>query len=187
MTNKTIKLPAAIVKAACLFQAKGDHREYLNAIYLDKKGCVVATNGHILIKIDHDPLKELKESLVVRINGAKLPKKAKELEFIFLDKSHGVVRMYDWTSSLISDVRSFELIDMKYTNYKKAIPKTKLESTEKIGINPKYMDIVGKAQNELIGIYNGVSMEFRGKSAAIVLRIQSPEYTAIAVVMPMRL
>lgn len=187
MTRKSIKLPAAIVSAARLFQAKKDHRKHLLGMYLDNKGCVVATNGHVLIKIEHEPLKELKDPLIVQVNGLKLPKKAIELEFVFLDDRCGVVRMYDWLGCVMVDVRSFELIEANYTDYEKALPKDGLIHVDKVGINPHYMDVIAKAQNELGIIYSGVEMEFRGPTSGIQINFRSPEYKAMAVVMPMRL
>ena len=187
MQNKTIKLPAAIVKAARLFCSKQDVREQFTGILFDKKGCVVASNGHVLIKADHEPLKNLEESLIVRINGTKLPKKAYEVEFVFFDGERGVVRMYNGHGSIMDDVRSFDLIDKRYTNYESVTKENELVSIDKIGINPHYMDVVAQAQNELGIIHAGVEMRFQGQSNAIQIKFRSPEYNAIAVVMPMRL
>lgn len=187
MQNKTIKLPAAIVKAARLFQAKADVRYYLVGIQLNNTGCIVATNGHVLIKIDHEPLKDLEESLIVRIHGTKIPQKAHELEFVFLDDLRGVVRMYSGHGTLMDDVRSFELVEGKFPDYKNVMPKKEILAVSEIGINPQYMDIVAKTQNELGFKDSGVGLKFRGQANGIEVNFRSPEYNAIAVVMPMRL
>lgn len=187
MTKQSIKLPAAIVKAARLFQAKADVRYYLVGIHLNKLGCVVATNGHVLIKIDHEPLKDLEESLIVRIHGTKIPQKARELEFVFLDDLRGVVRMYNGRGALMDDVRSFELVEGKFPDYKNVMPKGGLEFIGEIGINPHYMDIIAQAQHEIGIKHAGVSLKFRGQHNDIEVNFKSEEYEALAVVMPMRL
>lgn len=185
MTNKTIKLPAAIVKAACLFQAKDDVRQYITGIYLDKKGHAVATNGHALIKIDYKPLQDLKESLIIRTNGTKLPKKAKELEFVFFDDDSGVVRMTNGHGTRMDDVRSFSVITGKFPDYERVIPKGDLIPVDEIGINPNYMNVVSIAQSELGGKFQCIKIELRGKSAATLMRLTTLEYPALAIIMPM--
>lgn len=187
MTRQSIKLPAAIVRAACLFQAKADVRYYLVGIQLNNTGCIVATNGHVLIKIDHEPLKDLEESLIVRIHGTKIPQKAHELEFVFLDDVRGVVRMYNGHGALMDDVRGFESVESEFPDHSRAMPKGGLSEVREIGINPHYMDIISKAQNELGFKQSGVGLKFRGQHSAIEVNFKSPEYSAIAVVMPMRL
>ena len=187
MQNKTIKLPAAIVKAARLFQAKADVRYYLVGIQLNNAGCIVATNGHVLIKIDHEPLKDLEESLIVRIHGTKIPQKASELEFVFLDDVRGVVRMYNGHGTLMDDVRSFELVEGKFPEYERVMPKGGLKLIGEIGINPHYMDIIAKAQHEIGIKHAGVSLKFRGQHNAIEVNFKSAEYEALAIVMPMKL
>lgn len=187
MQNKTIKLPAAIVKAARLFQAKNDVRYYLVGIQLNNTGCIVATNGHVLIKIDHEPLKDLEESLIVRIHGTKITQKAQELEFVFLDDLRGVVRMYNGHGFLMDDVRSFELVEGKFPDYKNAMPKGDLVAVNEMGINPHYMDIIAQAQHEIGIKHAGVGLKFRGQHNGIEVNFKSAEYEALAVVMPMRL
>lgn len=187
MKNKTIKLPAAIVKAARLFQAKNDVRYYLVGIQLNSTGCIVATNGHVLIKIDHEPLKDLEESLIVRIHGTKIPQKAQELEFVFLDDLRGVVRMYNGHGLLMDDVRSFELVEGKFPDHESVMPKGDLKFIGEIGINPHYMHIISEAQNQIGTKGAGVSMRFRGETSSIEIKFHSAKCNAIAVVMPMRL
>ena len=71
-------VPAALVKAAMLFQAKNDVRYYLNGIMITKSH-IVATDGHVMFVSPYESDLRPDEQMIIAIKG-KIPAKAHNLE-----------------------------------------------------------------------------------------------------------
>lgn len=84
-------VPAALVKAAMLFQAKQDVRYYLNGIYITQDH-IVATNGHAMFVSPYESDLKLEEPIIVAVKG-KIPVKAYNLELLYDEETKiGVMR-----------------------------------------------------------------------------------------------
>lgn len=172
---ETLKLCAKSVRAAILFAAKNDVRYYLNGILLDHRGYIVATNGHVMIRIENEECKRLSKDQIIGIKGAKIPAKANYLDLISDSNKGGFVRFsVGHGLADIQEARLFEVIDGKYPDIDRVVPTSDLQPTDKIGINPEYVALVGKAQNELS--YSGscgAEFKFRGPNNAIEVDIDN--------------
>lgn len=191
-----ILIPAKIISAAKIFQAKDDMRYYLNGIHFDPRGYVEATNGHYAIRIECEECKRLPKKMILDIKGAKIPAKAKDLEFVSMGTKSGVILMRgiqtyrNFKSPIIlDDVRSFKLINGVFPELDRMMPKSEhLEAVEMIGINANYMKDIAEAQRILNGsrAFSGIEMLFRGESSIIEINIPSPFYKAKVLLMPMK-
>lgn len=84
-------VPAALVKAAMLFQANQDVRRYLNGIYITHDH-IVATDGHTLFVSPYESDLRPEQAVIVAIKG-KISPKAHNLELLYDEESKiGVVR-----------------------------------------------------------------------------------------------
>jgi hypothetical protein len=169
---ETLKLCGKSVRAAMLFAAKNDVRYYLNGIFLDHRGYIVATDGHTMIRIENDECKRLTKSLIIGIRGAKLPAKSMLVELVSSDYKGGFVRFGRCSIGDIEDARVFEVIDGNYPDIDRVIPRSPLAAIERIVINPKYIARVGDAQTILIGSrVTSAEFKFRGNDNAIEVDI----------------
>lgn len=183
----SLSIPADIIRAAMIFQAKNDVRYYISGIYLCPEGFVYATNGHIAIEIECEECKRLSKGVILSIGGAKINKIVGTMDFISLDASSGVAALKDRLGIKLNDVRSFYVINAKYPNVKKAmgIP-GKLHSQDNVPLNPDYLAKLSEV-NKIIGMRDApVKLEFSGPSSAIHVSFMTNEYKARAVIMPCR-
>lgn len=190
--KKGFTLPAQALKAAQYFQAKGDVRDYLNGILVDKAGFIVAGNGHVLIRIESADATHLDESVIVDVIGS-IPQKADLAEFVFASDDSGIVKFASNFGRSVHQNRrdcmcSFRLIDGKYPDYQKVFKKAKPKSVASIGINTNYVALIGKAAEVLGGNkYSGGEFIFRGQNDAIEVVLKCPNYNAHALIMPTRI
>lgn len=178
-------IPAKIIRAAKIFQAKKDVRYYLNGLHFDPRGYVEATNGHVAIRIECEQCKQLSKKMILDIKGAKIPAKSDELEFVSMSDKRGVVLMRDGALKDLDEVRSFEVIDGVFPDVDRVIPKTDLEKIDHIGINAEYLKDIAEAQKILSQKHGGITLKFRGEMEKIEVEFHSIDIKATVILMPM--
>ncbi|MGU5756795.1 hypothetical protein [Aeromonas caviae] len=203
-------VPAALVKAAMLFQAKQDVRYYLNGIMITKSH-IVATDGHVMLVSPYESDLRPDEQMIVAIKG-KIPAKAHSLDLLYDDESRiGVVRCVEMIhfnmkvrnriTEVFEDVPPaplavldshghqqcafFHKIDGKYPDWERAVPTGEAIPTDRIGINFDFCDRVAKACKELGSPLPQCAVNLRGATTAIEVDLQSSQYAgAKAIIMP---
>ncbi|MGX5834752.1 hypothetical protein ACWIJ6_11535 [Aeromonas piscicola] len=203
-------VPAALVKAAMLFQAKSDVRNYLNGIMITKSH-IVATDGHVMFVSPYESDLRPDEQMIIAIKG-KIPAKAHSLELLYDDESNiGVVRCVELTpfnmkvknritgefedvkptAAAVLDIQGhqqcafFHKIDGKYPDWERAVPTGEAIPTERFGINFDFCARVAKACKELGSQYPQCAVNLRGAKTAIEVDLQSRHYAgAKAIIMP---
>jgi len=178
---KNFSIDARQIRSAMIMQAKNDIRYYLNGILIGD-GKVVATDGHRIIVVD-SPKSNFKPT-IFSIKG-KIPKKAIDCEFVFIGEDYGVVMSKDGKGSDIDAVVKFSVVEGRFPDYKRVIPKGDGDKISKVGFNIDYLSDVSKAAKELGSTYSGGEFEFH--EASVLIRVKTPENKAKCVIMKMRL
>lgn len=182
----SLDIDAKIIKAAKIYEAKGDVRYYLNAIYFNKSGFVAATNGHTLIKIECEECERLSDNVIIEIGGTKIPTKAKLTRFVSTSEKGGYVEFGVVRIGDIKELRPFYIIDGSYPDVGRVMPKGDLVDVSEICLNPKYIKQANDAQAIINGNdYTAITMRFRGGYTAIEIIFNNPlGIKATGVVMP---
>lgn len=134
-----MKLDSCKLRAAEAFRAKGDIRNYLNGIRINKD-YIQATNGHIAIQMDCGVKTRL--DVIVRFKG-KIPVKAQKTKLEF-SKGKNIAYHYDSLNELIS-AQVFEIEEGKYPRFDKIIPEKMFKGEEFPPLNIEYMAVIKKA------------------------------------------
>lgn len=188
---KTLSLPARLMRAAMHFQAKGDVRYYLNGIHFDPAGFINATNGHILFRAECEEAKELDAPLILGIQG-KIPAKAITANLTISDDNQtGSMWFQDAHGKPImklglKDGRFFEVIDGKFPDVDRVLPKGDPVPTESFGVNSSYMAIVAEAAKAIGISYPIVKVNLRGENEPLEINLKGPELDATVIIMPAR-
>lgn len=145
-----MKIKTCKLRAADEFRAKGDVRNYLNGIRINKD-FVQDTNGHVAIQMKSETKTRL--DVIVRFKG-KIPKSPQDTELKFNDGKN-IAYHYDAEGNLI-DVQMFYIEDGKFPSFEKFLP-SKLSLGEKFPmLSAEYMAIAHKAfgsqKSEFIGM-----------------------------------
>lgn len=203
-------VPAALVKAAMLFQAKNDVRYYLNGIMITKSH-IVATDGHVMFVSPYESDLRPDEQMIIAIKG-KIPAKTHNLELFYDDESNiGVARCVEVTpfnmkvrnritgefedvpptAAAVLDGQGhqqrafFHKIDGKFPDWERVVPTGEVIPTDRIGINFDFCARVAKACKELGSPYPQCAVNLRGAKTAIEVDLQSRHYAgAKAIIMP---
>ena len=123
------------------------------------------------------------EPLIFSIKGA-VSKKAITCEFIFLDDKNGVVTSKDGQGRDINAVVKFSIVDGKYPDYKKVVPKAGGNSITEIGFNIGYLADVNKSALALGSKLTHGVLSFYDKK--VVINIKTPENKAKCIIMATR-
>lgn len=203
-------VPAALVKAAMLFQAKNDVRYYLNGIMITKSH-IVATDGHVMFVSPYESDLRPDEQMIIAIK-VKIPAKAHNLELFYDDESNiGVARCVEVTpfnmkvrNSITGEFEDvpptaaavldgqghqqcafFHKIDGKFPDRERVVPTGEAIPTDRIGINFDFFARVAKACKELGSRFPQCAVNLRGAKTAIEVDLQSCHYAgAKAIIMP---
>jgi hypothetical protein len=182
-----MKIKTCKLRAANEFRAKGDIRNYLNGIRINKDS-IQATNGHIAISMDSEIKSRM--DIIVRFIGA-IPKSAVETKLTF-SASGNVAYHYDQMKGLIS-VQVFHIEDGRFPDFKKIIPdESEFELSGKFPIlNAQYMAVAFKAFGSKKDKFIGMKpIKYDGANKSVIYSvtgIQHGEYgNPIIVIMPMR-
>lgn len=159
MTNYQFEIPAAPLKAALLCTAHKDIRFYLQGVAIDK-GHIVSTDGHRLFYCEVTNLDDDLPSIII-------PKEAIEALFKgtrFLDLSKRRVIVTHNTTQCTLHItgteltQTFQLIDAKYPDWKRTIPKNEASvfNKKQICFNWDYMADYQKIA-KIIGVKKGLA------------------------------
>lgn len=203
-------VPAALVRASMLFQAKNDVRYYLNGVMITKTH-IVAADGHVMFVSPYESDLRPDDQMIIAIKG-RISAKANNLELFYDDENNiGVARCVELTpfnmkvknhatgefedvppkAMAVLDSQGhqqcafFYKVDGKFPDWERAMPKGDLLPTERIGLNFEFCDRVAKACKELGSRYQQCAVNLRGATTAIEVELMSPFYEgAKAIIMP---
>ena len=178
-------LPAKPLKAAKRFQASNDVRYYLNGILVSTDGKIVATDGHRMIVIESEEAKSFESDTIIKLYGT-IPVSAHKCHFHFIDENSGVVTMTNGHDMDTNKTMRFELVDGRFPDYKRVMPKGKREAVESIGLNLVYAGIAGDAIKDLGLKFVTAKLCFYGQNNATLMKVRGIENADI-VIMPTRL
>ena len=179
-----MKIKSCKLRAADEFRSKGDCRNYLNGIRINKD-FVQATNGHIAIQMKSEVKTRL--DVIVRFKG-KIPKSAQTTKLEFA-KGKNIAYHYDNMDELIS-VQIFSIEEGKFPDFKRVLP----EKFDIKNVHPtlaaEYMAVAHKAFG---GAKIRVAMKVvhcTAMNEAVVYEVKSPSLhecgSPLVFIMPMR-
>lgn len=196
MENITIPVPADIMRAIRLFAATTDIRHYLNGVCVDVGPCgarLIATDGHMLAiaHVPFDGADIIVPFQAIIPNESLANVKAKNVNPVTLamecEKDSTTQRQFTVRGDKVQV--SGVTIDGSFPNWQRVIPKEC--SGELAQFNPRYLGIIGKAADILVGTVKSSSgnrfpscpmIHHNGENAAIV----NIRHDFLAVVMPIR-
>lgn len=177
-----IAIESKILKAANLFVAKSDVRNYLKGIHLNNRGAVEATDGHTGFISEQDNFDEVKESFIINIHGT-IPAKSGMAYIEVIDKKKGII-----TFKNNEFILAFSIIDGMFPDIKKVATEACAGgAVQEIGLNPDYLLRVQKAAKILGQAHNGINLRFNGPNKTIRVTIKSFDCECLILLMPMRL
>ncbi|MCP4596177.1 hypothetical protein [Neptuniibacter sp.] len=190
---KTVKVKAAFLRAAMFMQGINDVRYYLNGIQLTKDGYINATNGHCLYRGKDETMKGLSSDITIAIDG-KIPARAETAVLHFVDKESGYLSFEDSSGHELEISKAkrrpvrrfFDVLEGKYPELDRVIPKTDPQPISDIGVNAEYMGLVGNIAKAMGCRSPVVKFSFRDQHSVIEADIISPFHTAKAYIMPAR-
>lgn len=192
VVKNSFSIPAKLIRAAMIFQARQDVRYYLHGIHINADGHIEATNGHVALRAECEEAKDLEESLIVSING-KIPARAHMAKFTFMDDERdvGLVIFEDGLGrplrkSSVVDGRSFQRVDGKFPDINRIVPTEPLKAVEKFCVNASYMAKVAEAAKALGVSFPVVTVNLRGATGVLEVDIKGPEYSAKCLIMTVR-
>ena len=169
-----IKVRYADLKAAMVCAATNDVRYYLNGVFFDEKGFIVATDGHRLFCGSADVPEG--ESKIVSIKG-RLPTK---FEYCNLDGTSAA--FFDSQDGLIGTL-PIEIVDGRFPDWRRVSSFTSAK-VEAIGLNGAYLADACKIAKLFDRKFESLKLEFQGADKATRMLFKGG---AFLVIMPMRL
>jgi len=175
-----IKVEKRQLLSAQLFRAYQDVRYYLNGLFFDKDGTLASTDGHRLFVGKYEG--RMKKGVIISIMN-KVPTRFSYAE---INTKEGLI-FYKSEDGENLSVGLIEVIDGRFPDYKRIIPKIKAEEhTSVIGFNTEYLSDVLKVGKIINPKYPSVKILMPMDSTSpAVFEFWNKE--ALAVVMPMRL
>lgn len=187
-----------------LFSAVKDIRYYLNSVYIEphpEKGVIlVATDGHRLGVI-HDPDGYTEKPIIVGEISKQLISACKKKSLIPMDLFIGerdcVVgpslekgEALDPFGQMVSHMSRIQLIEAKYPDWRKVLPKKEDREQRFPALNPKYLAALNEAAEILAPGKWGAALELfsSGRDTSVVARINSADIDQrfVGVIMPLR-
>lgn len=191
-----ISLPAAAVRAASLVVANKDVRDYLNGIFLDPDGTIVATDGAAMLIIPTDlepvtipgfPAKGIIFVPPAKVVPLKLPS-----DFVTLS----CPAAGDYTLDTGVAVQTVRHINLKYPDWRRVVPKGgHVVGAHEVGLDVKYLANLPKIAKALginpVGDHGTVGVKMivppDPHTAAKFEFYQAKVVVAMCIVMPVRL
>lgn len=178
-------IAANVFRAAQICQGSDPCREYLNGVYLDPSGDIVATTGHYMY-VDKNETRadETRPPLIIQLTQT-IKKGAIKIE-LEIDTEAGSVLATTIGKRGKRDLYAGRIIDASFPNYSQVIPahETPAEAVESIGFNPVYLGLPSKFWGEPCNYH------FFGKLGCTVVT-QRGKYTAdckeFLIIMPTRM
>lgn len=185
-----------------LFSAVKDIRYYLNSVYIETHpeggAILVATDGHRM-GIIHDPDGYTEKPIIVGEISKQLISACKKKSLIDLDLFVGergcVVgpsiekgEEMDPFGQMVSHMSRIQLIDAKYPDWRKVLPKKEGREQRFPALNPKYLAALHEAAEILVPGKRGSALELfsSGRDTGVVARINSFEIDQrfVGIIMP---
>lgn len=188
---KNVILPAKVLAAAQLCQAKNDVRYYLNGIYIDSKR-IAATNGHYLFFNDYSDFisgvhpvtvkaEKITEPMIISIDST-VPKAAHTAHLSIIEDM-GIIEYRKAGGALLKKA-FFDVIDGKYPDIDKVIPYGEPVPLEKITLNQNYLALSGKVFS-VFNRYAHATFNFYGEGVGVFCTQKHPEYGNLSmIIMP---
>lgn len=169
-----IKVNYAELKAAMMCAATNDVRYYLNGVFFDEEGFIVATDGHRLFR-GYAFVPE-GESKIVAIKG-RLPTK---FEYCNIDGTSAA--FFDRNDKLIGTIH-IEVVDGRFPDWRRV---TSFDSAkvEAIGFAGEYLSDACKIAKLFDRKFDSLKLEFQGVDKATRVSFKGG---AFLVIMPIRL
>lgn len=192
---RNVILPAQVLAAAQLCQAKNEVRYYLNGIYIDSKS-IAGTNGHILFRNDYaDRLENyhqnhfepgiIEKPVIINMDSA-VPKAAWTASLNSIDATKGYIEYRKATMDICGRA-FFDVIDGKYPDIDRVMPKTDPVPVANIDLNQEYVALTGKVLAKFYR-FAGARMTFYGENSSVKVSRQTAEHgEVIMLIMPCRL
>ena len=172
---KMIKVNYADLKAATICAATNDVRYFLNGVFFDEKGYIVATDGHRLFC--GSAVVPEGESKIVSIKG-RLPTK---FEYCNIDGTSAA--FFDSKDVLIATI-PIEIVDGRLFPDWRRVTSFISNKVEAIGFNGAYLSDACKIAKLFDRKFEGLKLEFQGVDKATRVLFKGG---AFLVIMPMRL
>jgi len=204
-------VPAALMRAAMLYQAKNDVRYYLCGVMIDAEN-IIATDGHTMFISPYQTDKRPEKPVIVAISG-KIPKNAVNLQLLFDEENDiGMARCVgpvptisqgqdgDVTEADAKPISIFDkmghpltlpfhVIDGRYPDYQRVIPKGDPVPTSTIGVDVVLMAKAAAAMKELGYRFTAAALSLYGPTNSMVLETcpGNPNQNIKIIVMPCRM
>lgn len=181
-----LKISKGTLIAMMEFMAKADVRYYLNGICFDPSGEVYATDGYRLAIGNHE--NKIEEQVIVSVG--KRP--ACKYSHAIIDTEQKIISFmpeFATGENIPSErvgVSTCGVVDGKYPDVKRVIPKTK-EACDEIGFNAEYLASIGKVAKAINPRCAFMKLTLQGSNGAAIAEISGPYDTIKVVVMPMRI
>lgn len=183
---KSFKIDARALKAASITTAKNDVRYCLDGILIGD-GRLVSTDGHRMTVVEpkcKSDLDKMKPE-IFKVFGS-VPTSAINAEFIYLSDTSGVVMFTNNRMEKLNKVVRFEVIEGKFPDYKRVIPKCEPSAMEQVGINLDYIADVKKIGSALCSQFNAAVFEYY-EGNKVLIDFRNPEFNAKHIIMMIRL
>ncbi len=188
--NLNFEVPLILLKSALVCAAKNDTRFYLNGVAIDQ-GHIVATDGHRMFYAPLESVNELPQIIIPREAiefiakkttgiGKKDPEKVNIK--IHINGNKGTLNVLDCTES-------FTLIDGKFPEWKRIIPKSAMQKYDgqTLMFNWQYMADFQKIAKLLGCKHSGVELSPSSiNTQAAIIDFLHPYFPCNGVLMPMR-
>lgn len=168
------------ILGAMIFMAKKDPRYYLCGICFTPDKKLVSTDGHRMFIGEHET-EGLTENIIVRITGPRFI----GFDHLTIDTESGVVTYLDNLNRKVG-LALAELVDGKYPDYKRVLPKQNV-AVHEIGFNAGYLGDVEKLAKLYNRKWSGIAIKPSGPEGSAQIDVQGPTGKASVIVMPMRL
>ena len=167
-------IPFASYVGAKICRAKNDVRYYLNAIYIDPEGFIVATDGHRLFcdKVQTNQ----PEGILIDVKG-KEPAKFNHAEVSTESKS---VSFFDANNALLATL-PFDLVDGRFPDWRR-VANVQPGSVESVGFTMEYLSDAHKVAKAFK--VNIARFDFQDATRACKVSFSD---TAYMVIMPARI
>lgn len=184
-------LPAAVLRAAMCCQAEHDVRYYLNGFHVNSER-VAANDGHRLFvcysETWSDPFKNKfpDKGLIISLEGS-VPKRGYYADFTFYSDDMGICEFRKSNKKFIRRC-TFSIIDGKFPDINKVVPKGERKSVTNIGFNGNYLADIGKISRCMDRKWETARLDFYGEGAVACCSNHNSEFGKNQyIVMPIRL
>jgi DNA polymerase III sliding clamp (beta) subunit (PCNA family) len=158
----------AHLRAALMAQAKNDIRFYLNGIYLQTNGDMVATNGHIMFLGRH--CNTITEPIILSFSGS-VPARFNTAVVTLRDGMQVGQVEYRGRFDKVVGFGMVTVIDGKFPDYVKIINKFKPDPVSVIRLNTDYVEIASKISKLFNPRNPNVDIETSGERNAVRVTI----------------